>query len=105
MYEDLKNQQQKEKYCSPIRTRHTVDSDGLDSMEDKLDSCAIACIIFFAIAGIFICCGLCAGIKTRYKDLNRAYLWCFKGTFINTFKRDSFQFIFHCDKRIRCKIL
>ena len=81
LYDELDSDEEKEKYCSPSKTRDTVNSDGLDSMQDKLNGCAIACIVFFCLSGIWILCGLCTGCKVRYKDLYRTYLWCIKGLY------------------------
>ena len=79
MYDRLEDDEDKEGYCHPKRTRDTVDADGFDAMEGRLQSCAIACIVFFAISGIWLACGWCVGCKVRYRDLKRSYMWCFKG--------------------------
>jgi len=66
----------REKFCSPEKMRTAVFHDTLDT---QFAACYYSCIVFFAITGIWILCGLCAGCKVRYRDLYRSYLWCFKG--------------------------
>jgi len=73
---DAYNDEEKEQFCSPDKMRLTLNRDALEA---QFASCGYACIVFFAISGIWITCQLCAGCKVRYRDLYRAYLWFYKG--------------------------
>ena len=68
---------EKEKYCSPQKMFENIRDDVMDSY---FTHCSNACIAFFCISGVWICCQLCAGCKVRYEDLRRSYLWCLKGS-------------------------